>query len=434
MAQMCLRLFLSIIKILLAFIFEKYIMSQDDVQEIIFMKDESKNQLLTLIRCCLSIGCCFGIITNCIGLFFSPMAEALGVGRGSVALISTMMSLSSAIAIQVIARLLNRRIPINILMGTGAVISIVGIFILSTAKTLPMLYICGILIGTGYTCYANLPVSMLLRSWYGEKNASKLGIAMAFSGVVAALMNPVLGRLITSSGYQSAFRVMAVILAVISLPATFTAKLRETPSAGSAGAGKQEKAVDAPLVAASTMAILIANSIAVSMQTGLNTHFSSYAVSLAYPLAFGATVVSFQNIFNSVWKLLYGFVIEKAGIIKGTIFYLAISFTGSILLVTLHGYRGAILAGVSLYATVFGISTVGCTVLTQKIAGDRYAEIYAKMSLVQAIFYALFTWVYGSLSDAAGNYIPCICIAMTATACCAMFFFLLGKRIPKEAQ
>lgn len=396
--------------------------------------DNKRKQLIILIKCCICMGCSFGVITNCLGIFFTPIATQLGVGRGDVALMSTIMSLSSAAAIQIIARMLNRKFPINILMGAGAILAIASVFVMSIAKSIIVFYVCGALLGIGYSCYANLPVSILLRSWYGEKNASKLGIAMAFSGLCAAIANPIMGRFISSGGYQSGFRVMAIILVVLSLPATFTMKLKEEePKEGSAASGKDNKIVTGTVIAASTMILLVLNAVSVSTETGMNSHFSSAAISFGYTLAFSATVASFQNIFNSVWKLLYGFFIDKIGLVKSTVLYLGINMAGSALILGLNNVPAAFLAGVSMYATAFGISTVGCTIMLQKIAKERYAEVYATMNLVQTLGYAFFTWAYGSISDKAGNYLPCLIIAIAASACCAVIFNLLERRIPKEA-
>jgi MFS family permease len=396
--------------------------------------NDKKKQFLILVRCCICMGCSFGIITNCLGIFFSPIAAQLGVGRGDVALMSTIMSLSSAAAIQVIAKLLNRRFPINILMGAGAVLAIASVVIMSMAKSIMVFYVCGALLGIGYSCYANLPVSILLRSWYGEKNASKLGIAMAFSGLCAAIANPIMGRFISTGGFESGFRVMAIMLIVLSLPATFTMKLKEEPAAeGTAASGKDGKAVTGTVIAASTMLLLVLNAAAISTETGMNSHFSSAAISLGYTLAFSATVASFQNVFNSVWKLLYGFFIEKIGLVKSTVLYLCINMAGSALILGLNKVPAAFIAGVSMYATAFGISTVGCTIMLQKIAKERYAEVYATMNLVQTLGYAFFTWAYGSISDKAGNYLPCLIIAIAASACCAVVFTMLGRKAEKTA-
>ena len=390
------------------------------------MDDFKKKQLSVLIKCCICIGCSIGLVSNCIGLFYTPIAQALGTGRGQVAAISTIISLSSAFFAQVVASLI-KKIPIGVVMGSGAILAALGFLALSFAGSLPIFYVIAVFLGIGDICFKNLTVSMALRSWYGEKSASKLGIAMAVTGVVAAVMNPVLSRVIGAYGYPMAFRLLALLIGLRAAPTGFSIRLNEAEEKASA-AKKAAAGAGSTALPRLTLIIITLLPLAIAGATGMNTHFSSYAVSLGYSLSFGATLVSFQSIFNSLWKLLFGFLAEKLGAAKTSAAYFAVNIAACLLLSMFTGSKPAIILGTCLYATVFSLATVGLPVLIQEVAKDRFAEIYANCTMIQTICYALYTTVFGTISDKAGNYVPCLLLVIAFSTLGIVMFTIAGRK------
>ena len=57
------------------------------------MKQKNGRYLLTLICCCLLAASSVGVFTNSVGVFYTPVSEALGVGRGAFALHATLCAL-----------------------------------------------------------------------------------------------------------------------------------------------------------------------------------------------------------------------------------------------------------------------------------------------------------------------------------------------------
>ncbi|MBR0130205.1 MAG: MFS transporter [Firmicutes bacterium] len=390
------------------------------------MDDLKKKQLTILIKCCICIGCSIGMVSNCIGLFYTPIAQALGTGRGQIAAISTIISLSSAFSAQIVARLI-KKIPINLVMGCGSTIVVLGFIALSFARQLPVFYVIAVFMGAGDICFKSLTISMVLRSWYGEKSGSKLGIAMALSGIVAAIMNPILGRVIEAYGYAMAFRLLALLIGVLAIPTCFSIRLNESDQNAYAAKKKSETA-EKTVVPFIILAILTTLPVAISGATGMNTHFSSFAISLGYTLSFGATLVSFQSIFNSVWKLVFGFIADRLGYVRTSVGYLAMNIAACLIMVFFSGSKIAIIAGTCIYAAAFSLNTVGLPILIQGVAKERFAEVFANATMVQTIFYALFTTLFGTISDKAGSYIPCLLMVIVFSAIGMVMFAIVGKK------
>ena len=49
----------------------------------------TKKQILVLVVCCLMIASSVGLLTNTSGIFFTPIASELGVGKGAVSMTIT---------------------------------------------------------------------------------------------------------------------------------------------------------------------------------------------------------------------------------------------------------------------------------------------------------------------------------------------------------
>ncbi|MBR2594886.1 MAG: MFS transporter, partial [Solobacterium sp.] len=170
--------------------------------------DNNKGRLATLLRCCMCIGGAMGMVSNCIGIYFTPLAKALDIGVGRISVIVTLISLGNAFFAPFFVRL-RKRFPLNRIMAGGIILCILAYLLLSVAGSIWTLYLCGILFGIGMCNFSALPVTLILRDWYGDKNGSAVGAALAFSGVFGAVMNPILSRLISSLSYQTSLRLMA---------------------------------------------------------------------------------------------------------------------------------------------------------------------------------------------------------------------------------
>ena len=65
--------------------------------------------------------------------------------------------------------------------------------------------------------------------------------------------------------------------------------------------------------------------------------------------------------------------------------------------------------------------------LTQKVAGDRYAEVYSKLVIFTATSYALSVSLYGLLYDLTGSYRPAL-LFIIAMAILSIFLSLILKK------
>ena len=389
--------------------------------------DNNKGRLATLLRCCMCIGGAMGMVSNCIGIYFTPLAKALDIGVGRISVIVTLISLGNAFFAPFFVRL-RKRFPLNRIMAGGIILCILAYLLLSVAGSIWTLYLCGILFGIGMCNFSALPVTLILRDWYGDKNGSAVGAALAFSGVFGAVMNPILSRLISSLSYQTSLRLMALFLAVAVLPCALTLRLRGEKNASAGTAPVQNQTPKSPPVPLPTIIVLFSTCVCFCTLCGMNQHFSALAVSQGYSLEASATVLTCSMIGNIIFKLCYGFASDRVNPILVSIVWAIIGTVGTCLILLFAANGLLIRTGAAMYGSFFSLSTVALSMLTQKVAGDRYAEVYSKLVIFTSTAYALSVSLYGLFYDLTGSYRPAL-IFIIVMALSSIVLSLLLKKI-----
>ena len=370
-----------------------------------------ENKYTVLAKCCICIGGAVGLVSNCLGIFYSPIAESLNLGIGRISVMATIISLASAFFMPFLTRLM-KHIRINHLMAAGVIIDVIAYVIMSLVHDIRVYYLCSAFLGIGAVSYSNFPVSILLKGWYGDRNGSALGTALAFSGAFGALANPIVGRLIGSSGYESSMRVMAAFLLIVCLPCALTVRRNEQ-------AVSEEKAAVSAGTAALSLGMLVFIIVTTSLfnaVNGMNSHMSSLAVKSGYSLEFSAIVVSVVMIANMLFKIAFGFAADRFSVTKAVLVWLTFNLTGLAALLFLRSIPAALLCGAALYAADFSNSTIAGPLIIQTVAKDRYSEIYPRVALFNTLSYALMTSGYGFLLDATGSYTLSLIVAISFAA------------------
>ena len=316
---------------------------------------------------------------------------------------------------------------LNHLMGSGIVLCMISYVLMSFAGSVWMLYLCGLLSGVGMCCFAALPVTMILRDWYGDRNGAAVGAALAFSGVFGAVMNPVLSRIISGMSYQMSLRLMALFLGAVVLPCALTIRMknesREEVKTDLPGYGPVSPKVPLPIIV-----VLYSTCVCYCMLCGMNQHLSALAVSHGYSLDASATVLTAAMIGNIIFKLIYGFVSDRVNPIYVSVAWTAIGTVGTVLILLFAANGALIRTGALLYGAFFSLSTVAMTMLVQFVAKDRYAEVYSRMVIFTSMAYALSVSLYGMAYDFMGSYTPALIMVLGVAALSVVLALTLKRK------
>ncbi len=368
--------------------------------------------LMVLIASCGLAGAVLGLLVNVSGLFFTPIAEDLGVGRGSVSLTLTICNLVFALGGMVCPRLVKSK-NFKLMLLISMIVFAGSTALLAAAPNLITLYILNGLRGFAAGVCGMVLITIVINNWFLESTSLVTSIAMAFSGLAGAVFSPILSSIITSAGWRVGYLVDAGLIALFELPAIllpigfFPKDAGAEPYGKAAGAGKSaENAEDAapsrfPIT---LMVLLTAYAILASYVASYPPHFPGIADSYGFSAAVGSTLLSICMVANSGGKILFGALADKFGAKKIIMLFSLLIGAGALLLMIFH-VPGLMYEAAALFGLCYAIANVGTVTATRELAGRKgYNSVYPTVSMIATVANAFGSSLVGFMYDAAGNY------------------------------
>jgi MFS family permease len=183
---------------------------------IVLVKSERYNLVI--------LGCCFalffmmiGMVNAPAGLFIVPVSEQFGFSRSAFSVTLSLTTLISML-VNLYYGQIYRRLGLRKMIATGFISVVIGFLILSFAKILPVFYLGGILAGIGMGVGASTTIALLINSWFTKRQGLLLGFCSAGSGIGGWLFSRVFVNIITNHGYEKAYLLTAIALAVVAIP------------------------------------------------------------------------------------------------------------------------------------------------------------------------------------------------------------------------
>lgn len=183
-------------------------------------------------------GCCvmsfigFALVTNTVGLYYTPVSEELGVPYTSVVFSSTVMSVCSIIASLFAGKLL-QKIDTRIVISACILILGCGFFGLSAMTELWQLYVIFGVMGFAYIIALGLAPNVLMSNWFEDRLGLVMGVAGGVSGLGGMVFNPIITQFIGDFGWRTSYVITGVIMLVCILPfSIFAFKYRPDESKG----------------------------------------------------------------------------------------------------------------------------------------------------------------------------------------------------------
>ncbi len=403
-------------------------------------------QIRTLIAMCGLIGGAVGITISTAGVFYSSVAADLAVGRGTVAMTTTICSIVGSVMALFIPKILKEsNLKAIILLSTVLVVG--GAFGMSISQAIWQLYLFSVLRGLGSGMTNFILVTFVLNNWFYAKRGLITSITMAFTGVPGMLLSNFFTNVILTKGWRTGYVVVAISVLVFMLPAVLFPLSIKPETQGDLPYGyqayqeaKQEGKITTVEPSQyfnyfSFIYILILfYSMMSSSVPALQGHFPGFADSLGQSAALGATMLSISSACNIAGKLLFGTLADKAGTLKTMLLMTVITVVGLFLLFV--NVPMALLVGSALFPFCFGVSSVGLSLVCTEMFGmENYGKAYPMVSLLGGIANAVAATLIGTAFDMTGSYTPVLWISLVFEALVALILITVysmhGK---KEAR
>ena len=182
--------------------------------------------------------------TTLLSFFTVPVSTTLDVPRATFTLYTSIMSLMVIVSMPFWGKVLPK-------IGVRAVVAICGAgaglsyLAMSQFTAIWQFYIAGIIVGFTLPACSFLPASVIITNWFETRRGTAMGIAMAFTGIYAAIVSTFLPGMIIKIGWQTAYLFLGIVVLLLTVPiAPF---LRDHPSKSSLqpyGARKEAAALE----------------------------------------------------------------------------------------------------------------------------------------------------------------------------------------------
>lgn len=364
---------------------------------------KNKSHLFVLVVCCCIVAASIGMLTNSAGVFFTPIAENLGVGKGAVSMSLTLANIAYAFGGLMTVKVIheNNFKKMVFLFGTVYAISTA---LLSIAQSVFLLYVFSLIRGASTGIAGMVLVTILINNHYKEGVGFATSIALGFSGIAGALLSLVFSWMIGIAGWRLTYVVEGILAFFLYLPCIVGPVSLNNRIKEDAVESKDTTASTTGVVPLPIFVLVCAYTFLIASVTALPQHFPS----LASTAAVGSLMVSVTMVMNTAGKIILGAISDKIGAEKALEGYGVLVVIGLLVLVSFKSHPIFSIVGAVLVGLVYAMAAVGPVLLSQNLFRESYNAYYPKVSLVGTISNALFTTAVGFVYDIANSYDPAL--------------------------
>ena len=393
---------------------------------------------LILITCCMMQGSGLGLISNCAGVFYSPVSQSLGVELGKFSFYRTLATMSQAIVIPFVAKAF-RKYDVRLLVTAATVVMGGSNILMGTFNELWQFYLFGTIQGCAAAFIGMIPAPILLGNWFYKSTGTAVGISAACAGLVGMLGSSALGTLIPMVGWRACYMIIGTAMIALILPFSVFILRYKPEDLGMLPYGADETYVPAVKVKGTAqkeslghfirqplfLISLTAYTCAI-ISSFLNQYLPSVGLFIGMELSIAATLTSLALFTNMATKLFLGKLCDSYGVIKIFILSTIVALAGHVLI--FMRLESTLMIGSFIYGITMPLSTVTMPLFCRLFwKGDTYASGYSYVSMLGLLMSAPFITIFGTMYDMTGSYSMTI---LTATAAIVIVLVMVMISVP----
>jgi OFA family oxalate/formate antiporter-like MFS transporter len=381
---------------------------------------------------------------DCFPIFIPSMIRQFHITRLQAGMVPAAQAITAGICGIAIGWLLDR-VPAQVVMAVGAILTAAGILMMSQAASLDGLIVGSVVTGVGMIASTLLPSTMVISNWFGEKRGAALGITTAGMELGGMVMTIVAGRLIGAHGWRFAYAAVSVPLMLLVAPIYLIFVRTRPASAAIRPASARDSAHT------DTAAALPGLEVAEAVQTrafwmlavlqfcytfavgGSFIHLVQYLIGIGYAQSVGTIVVGVSLGLALIGKPMMGVLGDKIGGKNALALCLLLGAFNTALL--LEAQIGWIVAVFTVVGGITGAAPIalGPLVQVETLGLRRYGSIAGLLGISFTLGATLGPLMVGKIADAAGGYPPAfeVCAILSAIGAVAAFLCVApaGERI-----
>lgn len=388
-----------------------------------------------LVGVSIMVGLTRGGLNSSGGLFLTPVTQDLGIRMGDLSIYFSIASIVTMIFLPIAGKMM-AKYNIRGLLIVAAVLQAGSFAMFGFMSSVWGWYLFSIPMAVGAVFLTQMAGPVLINNWFKKNKGLMIGIMMAVSGGLGAVLQPIVGTLIANEGWRNAYIIIGVAVIIIVIPVVFFT-LRMSPTEKGLqpyGADEvtEEDESKTPVLEkgvslgaakkSSALYALIAFFFFITAIGCFAQHVPTFAAGLGYDGIFASNAMAGWMVGALLGALAFGFLTDKIGAKNTAIFAMVLGLVPvTILLTTADNSVMFSIAMVIFGFVVASIGTLG-PLLTSALFGNKeYSQIYAIVALGLAVAGIVALPGYGYIYDATGSYTP----VLIAIACMMVINVLL---------
>jgi MFS family permease len=352
---------------------------------------------------CVAMGAAFSL-----PVFLAPITEATGWSRTGVSGAMTLVFLSMGLA-GFAWGALSDRVGARIVVLAGGVLLILGLLLASRATTLLEFQLTyGVLVGIAAGSFF-APMMATVTAWFDRRRALAVSLVSMGAGVAPMTMSPFASWLVSTMDWRSAQQTIALVAAVLVLPAALLVRRAPAPAAGAAhgvpGSSRDPfPSVGAALRSPQFIVLGLTFFACCGTHSGPIFHTISYAIACGIPALSAVTIYSAEGLAGLGGRILLGLAADRFGAKRVIIVALLVQAlaAGAFMFVNR-------LTEFYMVALVFGFAYGGVmplyAVLAHEYFGPRImGTVFGAVIMLSTLAMALGPLAGGWIFDASGGY------------------------------
>lgn len=354
------------------------------------------------------------------GIYLKAITEAQNISRGAFSINDSLRFIATAV-VNIFFGAFVVRFGTKKLILAGFATLIGGVLVYSVATNIFMFYIGGILLGVGFSWTGTTMVGSVINKWCKENRGTIMGAVLAANGlggaIAAQIVSPIINNPLDPLGYQSAYRLVAVILLVVAVimlifyrenPKDYvddgTSKVHKKKKRGEGWVGIDYKdAIKKPYFYGAAICIFLTGMLLQAINGASTPHMYDVGIDVGYV----ATTLSIHSLALAGFKFLTGFMYDRMGL-KKTMNICVAAAVGVMLVLALMdnspaGYVLAMVYGI-FSSLALPLETIMLPIYASDLFGDKsYDKILGIFVSINVTGYAvgapLMNWTYDLLGS-----------------------------------
>ncbi|MBD7970836.1 MFS transporter [Paenibacillus gallinarum] len=374
-----------------------------------------------LVGVSIMVGLTRGGLNSSGGLFLTPVTQDLGIRKGDLSIYFSIASIVTMIFLPIAGKMM-AKYNIRGLLMVAAVLQAGSFAMFGFMSSVWGWYLFSIPMAVGAVFLTQMAGPVLINNWFKKNKGLMIGIMMAVSGGLGAVLQPIVGTLIANEGWRNAYIIIGAAVIIIVIPVVFFT-LRMSPKEkglqpyGADEVTEEDESKTPVLEKGVTLGVakkssalytLIAFFFFITAIGCFAQHVPTFAEEqLGYDGIFASNAMAGWMVGALLGALAFGFLSDKIGARNTAIFAMVLGLVPVTILLT--SADNSVMFSIAMVIFGFVVAAIGTLgpLLTSALFGNKeYSQIYAIVALGLAVAGIIALPGYGYIYDATGSYTP----------------------------